>query len=91
MDEEDFEQSIAGGKILATKDAFTNPSEQEESSTSFRNTKLFVPDDLLAPVKESIGIQLLRLMGWKPGDEINLRLPSKRKRTQSIGIIFNFL
>ncbi|XP_029055701.2 G patch domain-containing protein 1 [Osmia bicornis bicornis] len=85
MDEEDTGQfGIAPKGICATSD-YTDHGQRgvkrerinRESSGPIPGTPVL--KDLLKPVKETVGIMLLKKMGWRPGQGIGSRVTKKEK------------
>ncbi|NP_001116191.1 G patch domain-containing protein 1 [Xenopus tropicalis] len=86
MDEEDLgEFGIAPTEILTT-DNFASKSKDRirEKARELASVSAPIPgatilDDLIAPAKITIGIQLLRQMGWKEGQGVG---PRTKRRAQ---------
>ncbi|KAJ3115354.1 hypothetical protein HDU96_000781 [Phlyctochytrium bullatum] len=98
MDEEDFKEreyekkieaqeefDILGGtqKELQRKQALTSAVAKETESRALGViASSLVEDFLLGPPKDSVGVKLIRLMGWREGQGVGPR----RKRTHSESI-----
>ncbi|XP_058801098.1 G patch domain-containing protein 1 homolog [Phymastichus coffea] len=87
MDEEDTgEFGIAPTAIRATQDY----SDQANKGTKREHAKdstgpipgTPVLKDILKPVKERVGVTLLKKMGWKPGQGVGPRLTKQQKKQQ---------
>ncbi|KAM8945992.1 G patch domain-containing protein 1 [Pelodytes ibericus] len=97
MDEEDLgEFGIAPTEILTTDDFASKTKDRirdkarELASVSAPIPGATILEDLIAPAKISIGVQLLRQMGWKEGQGVGPR--TKRKaRKQKLGSNIFFL
>ncbi|XP_063899981.1 G patch domain-containing protein 1-like [Zophobas morio] len=75
MDEEDYgEFGLLENKIVTKKAHEIDSGKKEFSYTCTEN--------LLSPVNEGIGVQLLMNMGWKPGHGIGPRVTFAMKRKQ---------
>ncbi|KAF9162031.1 hypothetical protein DFQ26_003912 [Actinomortierella ambigua] len=99
MDDEDRELIADSSKLVARDDFDTLGSTQRElerKKAVARDMKTsgsvlgVLPDslidDLVVPVSESIGVRLLKQMGWKPGQGIGPRV-IKRHRKRGDGIM----
>ncbi|KAI9473868.1 MAG: hypothetical protein EXX96DRAFT_579691 [Benjaminiella poitrasii] len=90
MDEEDLQDMTSARKLVATEEFDTlggterelaarrqHQREEEErgGALSFLGTGLI---DMFGPPRDSIGIRLLRKMGWRPGQGIGPRLHRRR-------------
>ncbi|KAI8394021.1 uncharacterized protein BYT42DRAFT_609781 [Radiomyces spectabilis] len=92
MDEEDLQELADARKLVATEEfdilggtekemAARRQQQQEDEARGgtlgFLGSSLM---NLIGPSKDSVGIKLLRKMGWKPGQGIGPRLSQKQKR-----------
>ncbi|XP_018618651.1 G patch domain-containing protein 1 isoform X2 [Scleropages formosus] len=88
MDDEDFsEHGIAPSEITTTEDFASGPRDQiRDKARALSSLVAPIPgdnvlEDLISPARTSVGIELLRKMGWKEGQGVGPR--AKRKpRTQ---------
>ncbi|XP_059388231.1 G patch domain-containing protein 1 [Carassius carassius] len=88
MDEEDFsEHGIAPQEIVTTADFASERKDQlKDKARAVSSLAALIPGDtglleeLIAPARSSIGVELLRKMGWKDGQGVGPRL--KRKHRQ---------
>ncbi|XP_034944075.1 G patch domain-containing protein 1 homolog [Chelonus insularis] len=86
MDEEDTgEFGIAPSGIRATSDfADQNKNEKKRRRGQSYNQEPIpgvpVLKELLKPVTDTVGVTLLKRMGWKPGQGIGLRLTKREKK-----------
>ncbi|XP_072527303.1 G patch domain-containing protein 1 [Salminus brasiliensis] len=91
MDDEDFsEHGIAPREITTTDDfASGRPDQIRDKAKAISSLSAPIPGDtlleeLIAPARSSVGVQLLRKMGWKDGQGIGPRL-KRRQRKQDTG------
>ncbi|XP_060767752.1 G patch domain-containing protein 1 [Neoarius graeffei] len=89
MDEEDFsEHGIAPQQITTTDDFASERSDQiRDKARTISSLTAPIPGDtlleeLIAPARSSIGVELLRKMGWKDGQGVGPRL-KRRQRKQN--------
>uniref|UniRef100_A0A8B9JHX0 G patch domain containing 1 n=1 Tax=Astyanax mexicanus TaxID=7994 RepID=A0A8B9JHX0_ASTMX len=87
MDEEDFgEHGIAPREITTTDDfASGRPDQIRDKAKAISSLSAPIPGDtlleeLIAPARSSIGVQLLRKMGWKDGQGIGPRLKRRQRK-----------
>ncbi|XP_066592030.1 G patch domain-containing protein 1 homolog [Prorops nasuta] len=85
MDEEDTSEfGIAPKGIRATSDYVDHGQKGKKRERSQQNSTGPIPgipvlQELLKPAMESVGVVLLKKMGWKPGQGIGPRLTKKEK------------
>ncbi|XP_078044164.1 G patch domain-containing protein 1 homolog [Augochlora pura] len=85
MDEEDTSQfGIAPKGIRATSDYADHGQRGVKRERSNRDSSGPIPGtpvlkELLKPAKDTVGIMLLKQMGWRPGQGIGSRLTKKEK------------
>ncbi|XP_043248784.1 G patch domain-containing protein 1 homolog [Colletes gigas] len=85
MDEEDTSQfGIAPKGIRATSDYVDHGQRGVKRERVNRDSSGPIPGtpvlrELLKPVKETVGIMLLKKMGWRPGQGVGSRLTKKEK------------
>ncbi|XP_074523404.1 G patch domain-containing protein 1 [Halichoeres trimaculatus] len=92
MDEEDFsEHGIAPSEITTSKE-FTSSRRDavKEKARAVNAQAALIPGDtfleeLIAPARLSIGVELLRKMGWKEGQGVGPRVKRKARRQQGDG------
>lgn len=90
MDEEDFsEHGIAPREIVTTDDFASERKDQlKDKARAVSSLAALIPGDtglleeLIAPARSSIGVELLRKMGWKDGQGVGPRL-KRRQRKQN--------
>ncbi|KAI4876812.1 hypothetical protein NFI96_013201 [Prochilodus magdalenae] len=87
MDEEDFgEHGIAPREITTTDDfASGRPDRIRDQAKAIRSLTAPIPGDtlleeLIAPARSSIGVQLLRKMGWRDGQGIGPRMKRRQRK-----------
>ncbi|XP_058639617.1 G patch domain-containing protein 1 isoform X2 [Onychostoma macrolepis] len=88
MDEEDFsEHGIAPQEIITTDDFASERKDQLKDKARVVNSlAALIPGDpglleeLIAPARSSIGVELLRKMGWKDGQGVGPRLKRKQRK-----------
>lgn len=82
MDEQDFQDSVGGGRILATKSGFgqRNVAATSTSPSPDPFSTFGIAQASVVPAKESVGEKLLRLMGYKRGDVIGSTFVRQTKR-----------
>ncbi|XP_026793592.3 G patch domain-containing protein 1 isoform X1 [Pangasianodon hypophthalmus] len=87
MDEEDFtEHGIAPQQITTTDDfASGRPDQIRDKARAISSLTAPIPGDtlleeLIAPARSSIGVELLRKMGWKDGQGVGPRLKRRQRK-----------
>ncbi|XP_013775608.1 G patch domain-containing protein 1-like [Limulus polyphemus] len=91
MDDEDLGKYGIAPKHIQTTQNFGVPYVNQERKQTFPvSTEGPIPGDpplkdLILPVNESIGVHLLRKMGWRPGQGIGPRV-KKRQKQQNPGV-----
>ncbi|XP_057191075.1 G patch domain-containing protein 1 [Triplophysa rosa] len=93
MDEEDFgEHGIAPREIVTTEDFASERRDQlkdKARAVSFLSAPIpgdtGLLDELISPAKSSIGVQLLRKMGWKDGQGVGPRIKRKQSKQNTDG------
>uniref|UniRef100_A0A8C1J9W5 G patch domain containing 1 n=1 Tax=Cyprinus carpio TaxID=7962 RepID=A0A8C1J9W5_CYPCA len=88
MDEEDFsEHGIAPREIVTTEDFASERKDQlKDKARAVSSLAALIPGDtglleeLIAPARSSIGVELLRKMGWKDGQGVGPRLKRKQRK-----------
>ncbi|KAK3598891.1 hypothetical protein CHS0354_036196 [Potamilus streckersoni] len=93
MDEDDLGEHGIAPRKLVTADSFSSEERKrrrvEEATAAVSDT--IIPGapaimDLIIPEKISIGVTLLRKMGWKEGQGIGPRLSRKKLKQQKAGM-----
>ncbi|XP_078400828.1 G patch domain-containing protein 1 isoform X1 [Cetorhinus maximus] len=89
MDEEDLKDHGIAPKGITTTDDFASKAKDkiQEKSRALASVAAPIPgatilDDLIAPAKITIGVQLLRKMGWKEGQGLGPRVKRKPRKQQ---------
>ncbi|XP_044842965.1 G patch domain-containing protein 1 isoform X2 [Mauremys mutica] len=87
MDEEDLsEYGIAPKEITTTDDFASKPKDRiKEKARQIAGVTASIPGatalhDLIAPAKITIGVELLRKMGWKEGQGVGPRVKRKPRK-----------
>ncbi|XP_048040948.1 LOW QUALITY PROTEIN: G patch domain-containing protein 1 [Megalobrama amblycephala] len=91
MDEEDFsEHGIAPREIITTDDFASERKDQlKDKARAVSSLAALIPGDtglleeLIAPARSSIGVELLRKMGWKDGQGVGPRLKRKQPKQKT--------
>uniref|UniRef100_A0A8C5MJU8 G-patch domain containing 1 n=1 Tax=Leptobrachium leishanense TaxID=445787 RepID=A0A8C5MJU8_9ANUR len=93
MDEEDLGEFGIAPKEIMTTDDFASKSKDKirEKARELASVSAPIPgatmlEDLIAPAKISIGVQLLRQMGWKEGQGVGPRTKRKPKNQNRGGV-----
>uniref|UniRef100_A0A672QTD0 G-patch domain-containing protein n=1 Tax=Sinocyclocheilus grahami TaxID=75366 RepID=A0A672QTD0_SINGR len=92
MDEEDFsEHGIAPREIVPTDDFASGKKDQlKDKARAVSSLAALIPGDtglleeLIAPARSSIGVELLRKMGWKDGQGVGPRLKRKQRKQNDV-------
>uniref|UniRef100_A0A8P4K4U2 G-patch domain-containing protein n=1 Tax=Dicentrarchus labrax TaxID=13489 RepID=A0A8P4K4U2_DICLA len=92
MDEEDFGEHGIAPKEITTSQEFSSGRRDEirEKARAVNAQAALIPGDtlleeLIAPARLSIGVELLRRMGWKEGQGVGPRVKRKARRQQTDG------
>ncbi|XP_019946507.2 G patch domain-containing protein 1 isoform X1 [Paralichthys olivaceus] len=92
MDEEDFsEHGIAPAQITTSQEfSSSHRDKAREKARAVNAQAALIPGDtlleeLIAPARLSIGVELLRKMGWKEGQGVGPRVKRKARRQQTEG------
>ncbi|XP_037548305.1 G patch domain-containing protein 1 [Nematolebias whitei] len=90
MDEEDFSEHGIAPKEITTSQEFSSSRRDEaaEKAKAVSAQAALIPGDtlleeLIAPARLSIGVELLRRMGWKEGQGVGPRVKRKPRRQQT--------
>nr|XP_020458272.1 G patch domain-containing protein 1 isoform X2 [Monopterus albus] len=92
MDEEDFSEHGIAPREITTSQEFSSGRRDElrEKARAVNAQTALIPGDtlleeLIAPARLSIGVELLRKMGWKDGQGVGPRVKRKACRRRSDG------
>ncbi|XP_067396145.1 G patch domain-containing protein 1 isoform X2 [Emydura macquarii macquarii] len=87
MDEEDLSEYGIAPKEITTTDDFASRTKDKikEKARQIAGVTASIPgatalDDLIAPAKITIGVELLRKMGWKEGQGVGPRVKRKPRK-----------
>uniref|UniRef100_A0A8C2J2C0 G patch domain containing 1 n=1 Tax=Cyprinus carpio TaxID=7962 RepID=A0A8C2J2C0_CYPCA len=94
MDEEDFsEHGIAPREIVTTEDFASERKDQlKDKARAVSSLAALIPGDpglleeLIAPARSSIGVELLRKMGWKDGQGVGPRLKRRQRKQNTVKV-----
>ncbi|XP_041805894.1 G patch domain-containing protein 1 isoform X2 [Chelmon rostratus] len=92
MDEEDFGEHGIAPRQITTSQEFSSGRRDEarEKARAVGAQAALIPGDtlleeLISPARLSIGVELLRRMGWKEGQGVGPRVKRKARRQQADG------
>ncbi|TMS01513.1 G patch domain-containing protein 1, partial [Larimichthys crocea] len=92
MDDEDFgEHGIAPREITTSQEFWSSRRDEvREKARAVNAQNALIPGDtlleeLIAPARLSIGVELLKKMGWKEGQGVGPRVKRKARRQQADG------
>ncbi|XP_026233418.1 G patch domain-containing protein 1 isoform X2 [Anabas testudineus] len=90
MDDEDFSEHGIAPREITTSQEFSSSrrDENREKARAINAQAALIPGDtlleeLIAPARSSIGMELLRRMGWKEGQGVGPREKRKARRQQT--------
>ncbi|XP_061592405.1 G patch domain-containing protein 1 isoform X2 [Cololabis saira] len=90
MDEEDFgEHGIAPREITTSQEFWSGRKDRTaEKARAINAQSALIPgdtllEDLIAPARSSMGVELLRAMGWREGQGVGPRVKRKARRQQT--------
>uniref|UniRef100_A0A4W6CV55 G patch domain containing 1 n=1 Tax=Lates calcarifer TaxID=8187 RepID=A0A4W6CV55_LATCA len=90
MDEEDFSEHGIAPREITTSQEFSSSRRDaaREKARAINAQTALIPgdtllEDLIAPARSSIGVELLRRMGWKEGQGVGPRVKRKARRQQT--------
>ncbi|XP_040893988.1 G patch domain-containing protein 1 isoform X2 [Toxotes jaculatrix] len=90
MDEEDFSEHGIAPREITTSQEFSSSRRDEarEKARAINAQTALIPGDtlleeLISPARSSIGVELLRRMGWKEGQGVGPRVKRKARRQQT--------
>ncbi|GLD55669.1 G patch domain-containing protein 1 isoform X2, partial [Lates japonicus] len=90
MDEEDFSEHGIAPREITTSQEFSSSRRDaaREKARAINAQTALIPGDtlleeLIAPARSSIGVELLRRMGWKEGQGVGPRVKRKARRQQT--------
>ncbi|KAJ8878026.1 hypothetical protein PR048_022489 [Dryococelus australis] len=86
MDDEDMEEFGIAPKVLRAKAEYSERGQKRQKPVSSEGPIPGTPvlQQLLQPVRDTVGVKLLRRMGWKPGQGVGPRLTKHEKRLQRL-------
>lgn len=85
MDEEDKGEFGIAPKVLRATSDYTQGTSRKRSHMKQSTGPIPgqpVLRDILQPVKDTVGVRLLRSMGWRPGQGVGPRLSHRQKKVQ---------
>lgn len=85
MDEEDKGEFGIAPKVLRATSDYKQSSSRKRHHMNLSTGPIPgqpVLRDILQPAKETVGVRLLRSMGWRPGQGVGPRLNHQQKKTQ---------
>ncbi|XP_067441518.1 G patch domain-containing protein 1 isoform X1 [Thunnus thynnus] len=92
MDEEDFGEHGIAPREISTSQEFSSSRRDEarEKARAVNAQAALIPGDtlleeLISPARTSIGVELLKRMGWKEGQGVGPRVKRKARRQQTDG------
>nr|XP_046254210.1 G patch domain-containing protein 1 isoform X2 [Scatophagus argus] len=92
MDEEDFSEHGIAPREITTSQEFSSSRRDEarEKARAVSAQAALIPGDtlleeLITPARLSIGVELLKRMGWKEGQGVGPRVKRKARRQQTDG------
>ena len=85
MDSEDMGEFGIAPTVIRTTDDFSDNNQKRRKRVCPSGSIPFEPVlcKLLEGVKDTVGVRLLRKMGWKPGQGVGPRLKKTEKRVQN--------
>lgn len=84
MDEEDFSEHGIAPKVLKIKSDYKETLPSSEAGVSVKaNTADFILDHLIKPVSSTVGVRMLRKMGWREGQGIGPKIKKKLRKLKS--------
>ncbi|XP_041648562.1 G patch domain-containing protein 1 [Cheilinus undulatus] len=93
MDEEDFSEHGIAPREITTSQEFSSSRRDavREKARAVNAQVALIPGDtlleeLIAPARSSIGVELLRKMGWKEGQGVGPRVKRKAHRQRTDGV-----
>lgn len=85
MDEEDQGEFGIAPKVLRATSDYNQSSSRKRAHSNYSTGPIPgqpVLRDILLPVKDTVGVRLLRNMGWRPGQGVGPRLNRRQKKIQ---------
>jgi G patch domain-containing protein 1 len=94
MDDEDFGDHGIAPRLLAVKTDYKDQSTNAEQQAIKRNNQVLFYDDLIKPVRSTVGVRMLKRMGWREGQgigpKIKRRLRHLKAKTTTHGLLVFF-
>ncbi|KAM9409932.1 G patch domain-containing protein 1 isoform 3-T3 [Pholidichthys leucotaenia] len=89
MDEEDFSEHGIAPRVITTSEEFSSGRRDAaaEKKRAVSSQSAVIPgdtllEDLITPARSSIGVELLRRMGWREGQGVGPRVKKRKARRQ---------
>ncbi|CAF0703112.1 unnamed protein product [Brachionus calyciflorus] len=84
MDEDDFNEHGIAPRGLQIKSDYKDQYNQKDTSLAPRHNKSdFILDSLIRPVQSTIGVRMLRKMGWREGQGIGPKIKRKLRKMKT--------
>ncbi|RNA32988.1 G patch domain-containing 1 isoform X1, partial [Brachionus plicatilis] len=84
MDEEDFNEHGIAPRGLQIKSDYKDQFNQKDTYLAPRHKKSeFILESLIRPVESTIGVKMLRKMGWREGQGIGPKIKRKLRKLKS--------
>ena len=85
MDEEDFAEHGIAPRGIAIKSDYKDPLHNKETNITSKkiHTVDYMLDELIKPTKNTIGIRMMRKMGWREGQGVGPRIKRKLRKLKS--------
>ena len=84
MDEEDFSEHGIAPKTLKIKADYKDDAPKNESTKSVPSSSAaFILDDLIKPVVSTVGVKMLRKMGWRDGQGVGPKIKRKLRKLKA--------
>lgn len=84
MDEEDFDDHGIAPRNLTIKSDYKDQFNKKDAALAPKhNTSAFILEDLIKPVQNTIGVRMLRKMGWREGQGIGPKIKRKLRKLKS--------
>jgi G patch domain-containing protein 1 len=85
MDEEDFAEHGIAPRNLKVKADYKDPLHNVETNISSKkvHTVDYALDELIKPAKNTIGVRMMRHMGWREGTGVGPKIKRKLRKLKS--------
>jgi G patch domain-containing protein 1 len=85
MDDEDFSEHGIAPRNLKVKADYNDPTHNVESNISSKkvHTIDYALDELIKPAKNTIGVRMMRRMGWREGTGVGPKIKRKLRKLKS--------